>query len=246
MKEIGRLELLRRYPVKSMKGEDLERAFVAHSGLAGDRVYAFLDPGKKTNFPWVTAREVPELIRFNPRFVEPPGETIRYPDSPAYRVQVETPEGDRRGMEDPDFLRLLEKRWGRPLELRFSEQGMHDALPVSLFSLPTLRRLEAETGLPLDPKRFRANFYVEWANAEPFYEENIIGKILQVGESLRILVAEKDPRCVIINLDPETAAASPEILKTVGREHAGRAGVYAAVVKEGLAAQGDPVFLLDP
>ena len=97
----------------------------------------------------------------------------------------------------------------------------------------------------MDHKRFRANFYIEWKNGAPFYEETLLGRILQVGETLKILIAEKDPRCVIINLDPETSAPSPEVLKTVGKKHQGRVGVYAVTVQEGVAAQGDPVHLLD-
>jgi len=41
---VGTLVRLRRYPVKSMAGEDLQEARLNFAGVSGDRVYAFLDP----------------------------------------------------------------------------------------------------------------------------------------------------------------------------------------------------------
>ncbi|MGD0405009.1 MAG: MOSC N-terminal beta barrel domain-containing protein, partial [Candidatus Acidiferrales bacterium] len=43
MERIGQLSILRRYPVKSMAGEDLEEARVGFAGMMGDRVFAFID-----------------------------------------------------------------------------------------------------------------------------------------------------------------------------------------------------------
>jgi uncharacterized protein YcbX len=226
-----------------MRGEDLSRAWVTYAGLAGDRVYAFVDPEKAGNFPWLTARQVPELLRFTPSFVDPPEETLKYPSRERWRVRVRTPEGEERDLEDPAFHRELAARFGRPLELRFSERGMQDARPVSLFGLPTLRLLEEEVGIPLDPRRFRANFYVEWSSGRALHEEGLVGRTLQLGEKLRVLIDKKDPRCLIVNLDPDTAEAGPEVLKTVGKLHKGCIGVYAVVVAEGVVAKDDPVFL---
>ena len=56
---------------------------------------------------------------------------------------------------------------------------------------------------------------------------------------------ERDPRCKMITLDPDTAAQSQELIRTVTRAHDGMAGVYAAVLVEGTARAGDQVRLLD-
>ena len=54
MEQIGALETVCRYPVKSMAGEELGEAFVGFAGLMGDRAYAFVRvPGPK-GFPWHT------------------------------------------------------------------------------------------------------------------------------------------------------------------------------------------------
>ena len=56
---------------------------------------------------------------------------------------------------------------------------------------------------------------------------------------------ERDPRCKMITLDPDTAEQSPELIRTVTRAHDGMAGVYGAVLVEGTACAGDAVQLLD-
>jgi hypothetical protein len=56
---------------------------------------------------------------------------------------------------------------------------------------------------------------------------------------------ERDPRCMMITLDPETAEKSRAILKEVAQAHSGMAGVYGAVLVEGTLRKGDPVELLN-
>lgn len=119
---------------------------------------------------------------------------------------------------------------------------MTDAYPVSVFGLGTMRALSEETGLSLNPLRFRANFYVQWNSEEPFFEDSLVGRELQIGETVTIRVVEKDARCVMITLDPETAAPAPVVLEKVAREHAGCAGVYGAVLREGIVRANDPVY----
>ena len=41
MSIVGKVEALWRYPVKSMRGEELQAAFVGVAGLYGDRAFAF-------------------------------------------------------------------------------------------------------------------------------------------------------------------------------------------------------------
>jgi hypothetical protein len=46
---------------------------------------------------------------------------------------------------------------------------------------------------------------------------------------------------MMITLDPDTAEKSPAILKAVAQAHEGMAGVYAAVLSEGVIRRGDTV-----
>ena len=48
---VGRVESLWRYPVKSMRGEELREAYLTAKGVYGDRRYAFLSTGARKDFP---------------------------------------------------------------------------------------------------------------------------------------------------------------------------------------------------
>ena len=61
---------------------------------------------------------------------------------------------------------------------------------------------------------------------------------------MTIAVLERDSRCKMITIDPDTAEPSGAILRQVSRAHDGMAGVYAAVLVEGTVHRGDEVELL--
>lgn len=228
-----------------MAGEDLREAFVTYAGIAGDRAYAFIDPTNPANFPWMTGRLKREMILFRPRFVAPPDPAEEHPARSSFRSEVVTPEGRTLSVDDPAFTPFFEERFGRMLELRFSERAMHDACPISLLGLDSLQFLSQETGMELDHRRFRANFYVRWDNGKPFYENELVGATLRIGEKLTVMVVKKDGRCVIITLDPSTAEASPKVLDIVAKNHANYLGVYGSVLREGIVRAGDAVCAAD-
>jgi len=244
VERVGQLNILRRYPVKSMAGEDLDEARVSFAGVVGDRVFAFIDNGNRSNFPWMTGRQGHELILFRPRFLDPPPITEENPDAERYATEVTTPEGEKFSMGDPRFTEYVEKRFGRSLRLRFSERSQTDARPISVFGLATVRALSEETGINLDPRRFRANFYVRWDNDRPFYEDELIGRELQIGDTVTLQLVKKDERCVMITLDPDTAAVAPQVLQRVALRHEGCAGVYGVVLREGIARIHNPAYLI--
>jgi MOSC domain-containing protein len=115
---------------------------------------------------------------------------------------------------------------------------------VSLFSLQTARQLADEIGVAIDKRRFRANIYMD-LDSGGFAEDEFVGRELRIGSKLVISVLERDPRCKMITLDPETAEANPAILRTVVRAHENRAGVYGAVLIEGTVRPGDAIELAD-
>ncbi|MGI0084522.1 MAG: MOSC domain-containing protein, partial [Nitrososphaerales archaeon] len=92
-------------------------------------------------------------------------------------------------------------------------------------------------------ERFRANFYVDWNNREAFFEDDLIGRSLRIGEHVVIRVEKKDSRCVVPTLDIKTAESSPEILRTIQKNHKGCIGVYAITEGEGFVQLGDPIYL---
>jgi len=241
---IGTIHSIRRYPVKSMSGEDLEEARVTFAGLAGDRVYAFVETANRTSFPWMTARHGHDWIRFRPRFLEPPPATDHSPSPEQFAAEVVTPEGVCFRADAPEFTQYLEKRFGRSLRLHFSKRSITDAQPVSIFGLSTIRALSDESGKELDPRRFRANFYAQWDDDRAFFEDTLIGRELRIGDAVNVMVLKKDVRCVMITLDPDDGMSFPTLLECVARNHEGCAGIYGTVLGEGIVRRNDPIWLI--
>ena len=259
MTVVGQIDSLWRYPVKSMRGEELAEAFVGFSGIYGDRLFAFKSSARPAGFPYLTGREQEEMLLYRPRFRHPdkaarppnqaeaaPGLNTVFVDPADLAVEVETPSGEVLDADDPALIRMLAERMrdGHSLTLLRSERAMTDCRPVSLFSIQTARQLSDEVGTALDKRRFRANIYLDLGSAAGFAEDEFVGRTLRLGPKVVISIVERDPRCKMITLDPDTAEPSPEILRKITRAHDGMAGVYGAVLVEGTVHRGDDVELL--
>jgi uncharacterized protein YcbX len=262
MSSIGTVGSLWRYPVKSMRGEDLNEAFVGFSGVYGDRLFAFRSSASPKGFPYLTARELRKLLQYRPRFRYPdkaarpinlaeaeamgPGLNPAFAEPPDLMVDVETPTGEILAIDDPGLLNVLRNGVpGRPeLTLVRSDRAMTDCRPVSLISLQSVRRLGEAMGTSVDRRRFRANIYLDFNAANGFAENELIGRSIRIGSRVKISILERDPRCVMITLDPDTSESKPEILRHIAQAHQGMAGVYGAVLVEGLVRKGDAVQLL--
>ena len=162
-------------------------------------------------------------------------------------VDVETPTGEVVAVDDAALLRRLSEGAGDGFSLTLlrSDRSLTDCRPISLFSLQTVRQLGEEVGAALDKRRFRANVYLDLGAAEGFSENGLVGRRLRIGSKVVVAVGDRDPRCQMITLDPETAAPNPGILRNIARVHDGTAGVYGAVLAEGVIRSGDPVEILD-
>ena len=61
---------------------------------------------------------------------------------------------------------------------------------------------------------------------------------------MTVTVLERDPRCKMITLDPDTAEAAPPVMKTLAAAHDSKLGVYAAVLVLGTIRRGDEISVL--
>ncbi len=263
MSVIGKVDSLWRYPVKSMRGEEISEAFLGFAGVYGDRLFAFKSSASPKGFPYLTARERQQMLRYRPRFRHPdraahppnlseaeslpPGATPLYGDPADFIVDVQTPSGETLSIDDPALILSLSDgiRDAHVLTLLCSERALTDCRPVSVFSLQTARQLGNELGVEADKRRFRANVYVDLESRGGFGEDSLVGRTLRIGSKVVLAVLERDPRCKMITLDPETGEANPEFIKKVANVHDGKAGVYAAVLVEGTVRQADQIELLD-
>jgi uncharacterized protein YcbX len=231
-REIGRVGALWRYPVKSMAAEALDAVDVSWHGLAGDRRWAFVRPDMaRSGFPWLTIRERPDMSHYVPSFEEP-----ARPDES--RVTVRTPSGRSLDVIDEELADEL----GAGTRVIKQNRGVFDTMPLSLMTTRTLASLSARMGSELEPLRFRPNLLVEPVSDEPFPEEAWVGSVLRIG-GLAMRVDQRDARCVMITIDPQTLARTPAILRTVAQEREGCLGVYGTVVTPGRIALGDHVIL---
>jgi uncharacterized protein YcbX len=162
-------------------------------------------------------------------------------------VDVETPDGKTVAINDPTLIEMLRADVDQKhqVTLMQSQRAMTDCRPVSVFSLQSAQQLAEETGTPVDKRRFRANVYVDLTSAKGFAENELVGRSVRIGPKAVITILERDARCMIITLDPDTGEQAPAILKKVAQAHDGMAGVYGAVMVEGMLHKGDSVKLLD-
>ncbi len=168
-------------------------------------------------------------------------------DSSELMVDVETPAGETLAIDDSALIDMLRADIDakHQLTLMRSERALTDCRPVSIFSLQSARQLAEETGKPIDKRRFRANVYVDLTSAQGFAENDFVGRSLRIGPKVIVTILERDARCVMITIDPDTTEKTPAILKKVAQAHEGMAGVYGAVMVEGMLHKGDSVEVLD-
>jgi hypothetical protein len=244
-----------------MRGEELEEAFASYSGIYGDRVYAFKSSANHKGFPYFTAREQRKLLQYRPRF--------RYPDKAArpinlteaesrnarplladlteLAVNVETPGGQTLSVDDPALIEMLRSGADQKhqVSLMQSHRALVDCRPVSIFSVQSAEQVARETRTATDKRRFRANVYIDLTSGKSFGENDLVGRSIRIGSKVVITILERDSRCAIITLDPDTGEQTPAILKKVAQAHDGMAGVYGAVLVEGMLHKGDAIKLVE-
>ena len=99
MQSLGLIRQLARYPVKSMQGEELPSAALTLQGFAEDRRYAFVQATSRSSFPWLTARELPELLYYRT--------SVDKAGTPEVAVAVATAHGENWPVESDDLRKAL-------------------------------------------------------------------------------------------------------------------------------------------
>jgi len=237
--DIGQVEAIFRYPVKSMGGEPLAEAELGWHGLEGDRRLAFRRLDDRSGFPWLTASKLPDLLLFAPLRREGGGQG----DLPTH---IRTPDGQQMPVFGQDLAAEVGRRYGAPVEMMQLKHGIFDDASLSLIASDTVREIGRLAGRSLDVRRFRPNVVVRLRRSVPFLEDEWLGGVLSFGEgddAPAITVTMHDVRCSVVNLDPGSASPAPEVLKAVVRANQNKAGIYGAVTRIGRLAVGQTIFL---
>jgi uncharacterized protein YcbX len=237
--EIGHIEAIFRYPVKSMGGERLEAAALGWHGLDGDRRLGFRKLNDHTGFPWLTAGKLPDLVLFTPLRSEDGAQE----DLPTH---VRTPDGD----ELPLFSEELDSEVGRrhkaPVQMMQMKHGIFDEASISVIASETMNEIGRLAGRSLDIRRFRPNVVVRLLRPVPFQEDAWVGGVLSFGEgddAPAVAVTMRDLRCSMVNIDPDSAGMAPEVMKAVVHANQNTAGIYGTVTRIGRLTVGQKIYL---
>jgi uncharacterized protein YcbX len=237
--EIGHIEAIYRYPVKSMGGERLESAKLGWYGLEGDRRLAFRRVDDRSGMPWLTASKLPDLLLFAPHRREDGAQG----DLPTH---VRTPDGEEMPVFGEDLAMEIELRFGAPVQMMQLNHGIFDEACISVIASETVREIGRLAGRSLDVRRFRPNVVVRLVRPVPFQEDEWLGGVLSFGEgddAPAVTVTMRDIRCSMVNLDPDSASSEPEVQMAVIRANRNQAGIYGTVTRIGRLAVGQTLFL---
>src|SRR5467141_2632758 len=243
--EIGHVEAIFRYPVKSMGGERLEAANLGWHGLDGDRHLAFRRTDDRSGSPWLSASKLPDLLLFTPH---------RNEDADADGAQgdlhlpthIRTPDGEAMPVFSDDLANEVGRRYGAPVQMMQLKHGIFDEASISVIASDTVREISRLAGQTPDVRRFRPNVVVRLLRPSPFQEDEWLGGVLSFGEgddAPAITVTMRDVRFSMVNLDPDSASPAPEMMKAVVRANQNNAGIYGAVTRIGRLAVGQTIFL---
>ena len=242
-----------RYPVKGLGGQQLTSAQLGRAGIALDRVLGLTHDrvplgsfGTWTTYDAFHALDArPDLGGFSAWAIE---------SEHGAKIELRTPRGETAAVtldssgaiaDDSALPPDTVSRWfgTSTATARLVSSGSHfwdlaDA-PISIINEATVRAVGRAVGRDLDPRRFRANLYLD--SDEPWSELHLIGRTITIG-SVELEVLRPIERCRAISVHPTRGGTDinlPGALYT----HFGHlfCGVYARVVTPGEVQDGDPV-----
>jgi uncharacterized protein YcbX len=241
-----------RYPVKGLSAEPLAATdLTVGEGVSGDRRFAlalpstWFDPDRpqwlpKTGFLMLMRNE--RLAALDTRYDAGEGIlTIRREGKPVARGKITTPVG--RAMIEEFFDAYMQGEIaGKPRLVAAPAGHMfsdHRNKVLSIINLATVRDLERVVGQPVDPRRFRANLYLE--GADPWAEFDWVDRDVDVGEA-RLRVTARIDRCAATTVRPGVGTRDINVPKALQRGFGHvDCGVYARVTADGRVAVGDRV-----
>lgn len=227
MQQIGTLQGITRFPVKSMAGEALEKVELTPHGLLGDRTYAFESANAPAGMLRLTGQQRRSMLLFQ-----------AHTRSDA-SVVVTTPSGESLDVTSPELLRHF--NCPGPYRLTTSDLPQTDVRPISIHTTDEMASVSHQFGSRIDAGRFRSNLV---------FDESVsltTGCVLRIGSHTVLDILESIPRCRFITYDPADPVRSEPLfplMRFLERARSGCLGVYARVKTPGVIHIGDAVSLL--
>ena len=263
-----------RYPVKSMMGEELNRAEVTWHGLSGDRQYALVDSSTGKVASAKNPRKWPALFDFRAALAH-----SNASGAEVARVRITLPDGDIIDTHQDNVDQILSNAVKRDITLQRAAiftrtesapptaeaywpdiDGIEHRDAVTDFGLPegaffdcafvhvlttnTIERLrELYPQGRFEMRRFRPNIVLNGAGPTSFLENAWVGRILSIGDAVRIRIDRPCVRCVMTTLAQGDLPNDTGILKTAAKHNSAQVGVYASVIQGGHIRRGDSIRL---
>jgi uncharacterized protein YcbX len=235
---------LYRYPVQSVRGEELSTATFGPRGIPGDRAYGIADLEAGCIAHASRAKkQYRALITWNARYLVEPGE-----NGTASLVELDFGDATIRG-DDGRIDDVISERLGMKAALVVNDGSrvpkLYEQSHCHLLTTATLKRLgEEHPGGTFAPARFRPNIMLDSGDAVSFLEQDWLGSHVTIG-STTFDVNDVCKRCALTTRAQGDLPDDPGILhSTVANKTV--AGVYGTVAKQGMVKVGDAVKVVDP
>lgn len=235
MPNLGRVQSIWRYPVKSLRGERCETLDFGTIGARGDRTYAICDAegkfgsGKNTR----RMRKIDGLLALEATITDD-------------IVMIRFPDGRTMAANDPEISQVLSSHLGLPVTLAdLSGMPVFDVASVHLLTTTALNWLK--TALPesaIDERRFRPNLLLETPDDAPL-EHTWVGHTIRIGNEMTLRVIDRTERCGMIAMAQSELPDDPRVLRHVTQHADLLFGVYAEVASIGRICCGDIVTLIN-
>ena len=205
-----------RYPVKSLRGEQLTQTELLTAGVPGDRLVHVRAPGGRV----ITSRTRPGLLGL--------AATLGEDDVPLI---------DGRPWQHPASRAAVESAAGSGATLvAFDGPDRFDVLPLSILTDGAI------AALGVDRRRLRPNILI--GGVDGLAERDWPGRELRIGSAL-VAVVKLRARCVMTTFDPDTLHQDHRVLRRIVTNFDGVMALDAFVVEPGSVRIGDPVEVLD-
>lgn len=232
-----------RYPVKSLRGERIERATIAPK-IAGDREWGIFDA---STGKLLSAKSVGALLMASARYDNASATTtIELPDG----ATVTAGEAAASAALSSFLDRAVTLRRAAPAEVSTIDMEMLDGgmesietQPGSLYDSRSVLHLISTSTLAALPaselRRYRPNILIADADEDSWVDRNVA-----LGGSVRAHVRKRTERCIIVTRAQPGLPAEPALLRTLKQTRDSRVGVYLDPSSHGPIAAGDVVTVI--
>ena len=248
-------------PVKSVSFQTIEKSQIKKDvGIIGDRIFAFakdLDLEQAKLFEkspderkgkWnkvLTLKNSPALNKYNFIFKEEKL-TLTLKDQEILSIDINQL-SEREALSNK--ITELENSLKQPIvlmknnEFPFFDTSISNKVDfinsVSLLNIQSINDFQKKIDKNIETSIFRGNICVD--NIEPWEEREWIGKVIKIN-NVSFKVEKNIPRCVAINLKPQTDDNSFNLLQSLKKTYNHfEMGIYLTVLDDGKINIGDTI-----